>query len=71
MIYIILFATFFLLINGYFKIADYFNIIDKPNSRSSHATITIRGGGVVFIFGALVYFILSGFQFPWFIVGLL
>ena len=32
----------------YFKIADKYNIIDKPNSRSSHTTITIRGGGVLF-----------------------
>ncbi|MGQ7945263.1 UDP-GlcNAc--UDP-phosphate GlcNAc-1-phosphate transferase [Flavobacterium sp. WC2509] len=32
----------------YFKIADYFNIIDKPNSRSSHTAITLRGGGIIF-----------------------
>jgi hypothetical protein len=28
----------------YFRIADRFNIIDKPNERSSHNYITIRGG---------------------------
>lgn len=32
----------------YFKIADRFNIIDKPNSRSSHTSITLRGGGIIF-----------------------
>jgi len=32
----------------YFKIADHFNIIDKPNERSSHTTIVLRGGGVIF-----------------------
>lgn len=33
----------------YFKIADHYNIIDKPNERSSHSEITIRGGGVLFL----------------------
>lgn len=32
----------------YFKIADKFNIIDKPNERSSHSSIVLRGGGVIF-----------------------
>ncbi|WP_293887120.1 MULTISPECIES: MraY family glycosyltransferase [unclassified Sphingobacterium] len=54
----------------YFKVADRFNIIDKPNERSSHSSITLRGGGVVFYFGALIYFIYSDFQYPWFFVGL-
>jgi len=54
----------------YFKLADRFNIIDKPNERSSHTTITLRGGGIVFYFGALIFFILSGFQYPWFFLGL-
>lgn len=41
----------------YFKVADYFNIIDKPNQRSSHAEITLRGGGIIFWFSALLYFL--------------
>ena len=32
----------------YFRIADKFNIIDKPNERSSHSTIVLRGGGIIF-----------------------
>ena len=48
----------------YFRVADHFNIIDKPNERSSHTRITLRGGGVVFYVGALVYFVASGFSFP-------
>ncbi len=32
----------------YIKIASKYNIIDKPNSRSSHHTVTIRGGGIIF-----------------------
>ena len=54
----------------YFRVADHFNIIDKPNERSSHTRITLRGGGVVFYVGALVYFVASGFSFPWFMLGL-
>lgn len=30
----------------YFRIADAFNIIDKPNERSSHTTIVLRGGAL-------------------------
>lgn len=41
----------------YFKVADRFNIIDKPNQRSSHKEITLRGGGIIFGFSALLYFV--------------
>jgi UDP-N-acetylmuramyl pentapeptide phosphotransferase/UDP-N-acetylglucosamine-1-phosphate transferase len=41
----------------YFKVADKFNIIDKPNQRSSHTEITLRGGGIIFWFAALLYFV--------------
>jgi UDP-N-acetylmuramyl pentapeptide phosphotransferase/UDP-N-acetylglucosamine-1-phosphate transferase len=41
----------------YFKVANQFNIIDKPNERSSHTEITLRGGGIIFWFSALLYFI--------------
>ncbi|WP_245943777.1 MraY family glycosyltransferase [Pedobacter nutrimenti] len=37
----------------YFKIANHYNIIDKPNERSSHSEITIRGGGIIFVFSTL------------------
>lgn len=49
----------------YFRIADYFNIIDKPNQRSSHSTIVLRGGGIIFLVGAWLWSILCGFQYPW------
>lgn len=54
----------------YFKIADKFNIIDKPNERSSHSTIVLRGGGIIFLLGAWVWSIAFGFQYPWFLLGL-
>ena len=54
----------------YFKLADHFNIIDKPNSRSSHTALTIRGGGIIFGIAAILFFCLYQFQYPFFIAGL-
>ena len=48
----------------YFKIADHFNIIDKPNERSSHSTIVLRGGGVIFAISIVVWFLWQMFQDP-------
>ena len=41
----------------YFKIADRCNIIDKPNQRSSHTTIVLRGGGIIFAISILVWLV--------------
>lgn len=54
----------------YFRMADKFNIIDKPNERSSHSRVTLRGGGIVFWISVLMYFVISGFANPWFFAGL-
>ncbi|MFV5688884.1 hypothetical protein ACM55M_09705 [Flavobacterium sp. ZT3R25] len=43
----------------YFKIADTYNIIDKPNSRSSHTSITLRGGGITFPIAISIAFFLG------------
>src|SRR5690606_17490648 len=48
----------------YFKIADRYNIIDKPNERSSHKSLTIRGGGIVFSIAVLIAFILGHASWP-------
>ncbi|MCR5573211.1 MAG: glycosyltransferase family 4 protein [Bacteroidaceae bacterium] len=42
----------------YFKIADHFNIIDKPNERSSHSTIVLRGGGIIFTLSMIAWAVL-------------
>lgn len=68
--YIILFTFLFVAELAYFKIADHYNIIDKPNERSSHTKITLRGGGVIFYFSILCFFVLSGMKYPWFFLGL-
>ena len=64
---------FFLLLVAelvYFRIADKYNIIDKPNQRSSHSTIVLRGGGIIFLIGAWVWSAFFGFEYPWFLAGL-
>ena len=54
----------------YFRIADKYNIIDKPNQRSSHTTIVLRGGGIIFLIGAWMWSLFFGFDYPWFLAGL-
>jgi len=54
----------------YLKIADKYDIIDKPNERSSHNYITVRGGGIIFWLSA---FICSIFYLPdslYFLIGI-
>lgn len=63
-------AIALVLINVYFKVADRFNIIDKPNERSSHSTITIRGAGTIFPIMAVVALIVSKGELPYLTAGL-
>lgn len=53
----------------YFRIADKFNIIDKPNERSSHSTIVLRGGGIIFLIGAWIWGAFFGMQYLWFLLA--
>ena len=53
----------------YFRIADRCNIIDKPNERSSHSTIVLRGGGIIFMLGLWIWAAFYGFGYPWFVVA--
>ena len=61
----------------YFRIADRCNIIDKPNQRSSHSAIVLRGGGIIFLFGVLIWTIAvlcGAFSethqvYPWFLLA--
>lgn len=70
MIYFIITLLLVLLELAYFRVADRFNIIDKPNLRSSHTSITLRGGGIVFLFGAWIYAAFFGLGYGWFLLGL-
>jgi len=54
----------------WFRLAKRYNIIDKPNQRSSHSRITLQGGGIVFYFGVLLYSLWFKIPYPWFLAGL-
>ena len=76
--YGIIFVILLALELAYFKVADKFNIIDKPNERSSHSTIVLRGGGIIFLLGAWVWALKGGMVdglgfmdcYPFFLLGL-
>ena len=67
--YIIIFALLLALELLYFRIADKFNIIDKPNERSSHSTIVLRGGGIIFLLSLWIWSAFFGFQYLWFLLA--
>ena len=69
MTYLIIFALLLVAELVYFKIADKCNIIDKPNERSSHSSIVLRGGGIIFLIGVWVWSAFYGFQYPWFLAA--
>ena len=54
---------------AYFWIADRYNIIDKPNQRSSHTSIVLRGGGIIFLIGIWIWSLFYGFSYPWFLAA--
>ena len=68
--YLLVLTFLIITILSYFRIANHFNIIDKPNERSSHSKVTLRGGGIIFYFGAIVASIIFGFNYPYFLIGL-
>lgn len=76
--YGIIFIILLVLELVYFKIADKCNIIDKPNERSSHSTIVLRGGGIIFMLGLWIWAAFTsagllntslGFGYPWFLAA--
>ena len=67
--YILLFLLLLLSELLYFRIADRCNIIDRPNERSSHTSIVLRGGGIIFTLGMWIWSVYFGFAYPWFLAA--
>jgi UDP-GlcNAc:undecaprenyl-phosphate/decaprenyl-phosphate GlcNAc-1-phosphate transferase len=65
------FAVFLALEKFYFRLADRYNVIDKPNERSSHTVPVIRGGGIIFALAILIGEASAGLAHPFFICGAL
>jgi UDP-GlcNAc:undecaprenyl-phosphate/decaprenyl-phosphate GlcNAc-1-phosphate transferase len=55
----------------YLKLARRWNVVDLPGERSSHSRPTVRGGGIVFLLAALMWYLFLGMQQPWAIAGVL
>lgn len=54
---------------AYFRLADKCNIIDKPNERSSHTSVVLRGGGIIFVLGLWIWAAFFGLGYPWFLAA--
>lgn len=67
--YIIIAAVLLVAELIYFHIADKCNIIDKPNQRSSHTRIVLRGGGIIFTIALWIWSFVYGFHYPWMLAG--
>lgn len=68
--YLIITAILLVVELVYFRIADKCNIIDKPNERSSHKTIVLRGGGIIYMLGMWLYAAFFGLEMWPFLLGL-
>lgn len=69
-IYICLFVVFYFLEKGYIWYARRKGIEDNPEVRSSHQTVTVRGGGFIFYIAVLAYSCHFGFPKLLFFLGL-
>ena len=65
MIYLLILVLLLVAELIYFKIADKFNIIDKPNERSSHSSIVLRGGGIIFSLSMVAWAVMTAVQGEW------
>ncbi|MEB2777537.1 glycosyltransferase family 4 protein [Algoriphagus sp. D3-2-R+10] len=68
--YFIVFLSLLLLALIYHRLALKFNIVDKPNHRSSHIHTTVRGGGILFPFAVVFWWMAFDFQHTWMIIGI-
>ena len=65
--FLISFCVLLSLMLLYLQLAKKYNIFDIPNNRSSHNSITIRGGGIIFPISLLLAYFLFDFQYKWFV----
>lgn len=67
--YTVFFAVLLIAELLYFRIAERFGIIDKPNQYSSHTRVALRGGGIIFLIGIWIWSVWFGLQYPWTLVA--
>ena len=67
--YLIVFLSLLLVGLIYYRLAKRFNIVDKPNKRSSHTVVTVRGGGILFPIGVIFWWLTHEFIHTWMVIG--
>lgn len=68
--YLIVFFILLLLALIYNRLALKFNIVDKPNHRSSHIHATVRGGGILFPMAVIFWWMAFDFSHTWMVIGI-
>lgn len=69
---IIVFITLLTFQVIYIRLAKYYKVFDLPNERSMHESITIRGGGVIYVIACFTYLSFNpNFEDYYFFIGLL
>lgn len=68
--YLVITLLLIILSRVYIMIAQKYGILDIPNHRSSHRSVTIRGGGILFFLSQVCFFIESNFSYWPFFLGL-
>ena len=70
MIYLVVLFLNIVSIALYYRIAIQFDIIDRPNKRSSHNYITVRGAGILFLITGLFWVLSSQGHHLYIFIGL-
>lgn len=70
MFYLCYLVTSVLLIKTYFSLANHYNVLDKPNHRSSHEEVTVRGGGIIIPIAVISLGFFNNLQYPLATLGL-
>lgn len=68
--FLIVFILLIFLALVYHRLALKFNIVDKPNHRSSHVHTTVRGGGILFPLAVIFWWMAFDFQHTWMVIGI-
>lgn len=55
----------------YYRLARQFRIVDKPNERSSHSKVTVRGGGILFPLAVVFWWMSQDFPNTWMVLGMI
>lgn len=67
--YLIVFLILLLIGLIYHRLATRLGIVDRPNHRSSHDNVTVRGGGILFPIAVIFWWMMFDFSNTWMVLG--